>query len=82
MARLPLVMQFFKYDHLPGPLQVVSKPFGDLAQRVLELAPDNDQRELALQKILEAKDAAVRARLMVETIDEIEVPAARPTAPG
>lgn len=56
-------LQFFNYDHLSEDLQEVSKPFHDLAANLAELVPDNNQRRVALQKLLEAKDAAVRARL-------------------
>jgi len=57
------VMQFFKYSHLPPHLQAVSKPFADLAQQVAE-ASSNPETEVALRKLLEAKDAAVRAVLV------------------
>lgn len=58
------IMQFFKYDHLPAEKQVVSRPFSDLAERLLDL-PRNPERTVALRKLLEAKDAAVRASFMV-----------------
>lgn len=56
------VLQFFSYDHLPAQLQPRSKPFHDLAW---ELAGYLEGPELtvALRKLLEAKDAAVRASL-------------------
>lgn len=57
------IMQFFEYSHLPPHLQEVSAPFGVLAQRIVELLPRNPERTTALRKLLEAKDAAVRARL-------------------
>jgi hypothetical protein len=56
------IVQFFAYAHLPSHLQEVSKPFADLAQTVLTL-PRNPERTVALRKLLEAKDAAVRAKL-------------------
>lgn len=56
------IEQFFEYAHLPAPLQEVSRPFGDLAKVVLTL-PRNPERTVALRKLLEAKDAAVRAKL-------------------
>ena len=56
------IIQFFAYAHLPAHLQVVSAPFGELAEKVLEL-PRNPERTVALRKLLEAKDAAVRALL-------------------
>lgn len=55
------IMQFFAYAHLPLRLQEVSKPFGDLAVRVVTTLPRNPERTVALRKLLEAKDAAVRA---------------------
>ena len=56
------IMQFFAYDHLPANLQAVSRPFGDLALQVLT-GPSNPETTVALRKLLEAKDAAVRAVL-------------------
>lgn len=57
------MLQFFAWEHLPYALAVVSKPFGQLAhQLVLEL-PRNPERTVALRKLLEAKDCAVRAQL-------------------
>ena len=60
------IAQFFTYGHLPEPLQAVSKPFCDLAAFVLTL-PRNPERTVALRKLLEAKDAAVRAALAKDT---------------
>lgn len=57
------IMQFFKYDHLPAELQERSRPFGELAERIVETLPRNAERSVALRKLLEAKDAAVRAAL-------------------
>lgn len=55
--------QFFKYDHLPTHLQEVSKPFHELAIFILDNLPKNQERTVALRKLLEAKDCAVRAKL-------------------
>jgi hypothetical protein len=57
------VLKFFSYAHLPAHLQEVSKPFCDLAQQVAERAPDSPETVVALRKLLEAKDAAVRSTL-------------------
>jgi len=57
------ILQFFRYDHLPAHLQDVSRPFGDLAITVVDTLPRNPERTVALRKLLEAKDAAVRAKL-------------------
>jgi hypothetical protein len=57
------IMQFFAYEHLREDLQAVSRPFCDLAVTIVEQLPRNPERTVALRKLLEAKDAAVRARL-------------------
>lgn len=57
------ILQFFAYEHLPETLQAVSKPFGDLARSMVETLPRNPERTAALRKLLESKDAAVRAKL-------------------
>jgi hypothetical protein len=70
--------QVFGYKHLPPHLQMVSKPFCDLAHAIVkgdnvlesgtvtigEALPRNPERTVALRKLLEAKDAAVRAVLL------------------
>jgi len=56
-------MQFFAYEHLPPHLQEISKPFGVMAQQIVDTLPRNPERTVALRKLLEAKDAAVRAKV-------------------
>lgn len=60
------IMQFFRFDHLPEKLQAVSRP-GELADRVMHL-PRNPERSVALRKLLEAKDAAVRALIALAVV--------------
>jgi hypothetical protein len=60
------ILQFFEYWHLPVAMQHVSKPFGDLADAVVATLPRNPERTVALRKLLEAKDAAVRAFIFVD----------------
>ena len=60
------LLQFFAYDHLREDLKAVSKPFGDLATHLVATLPRNPERTVALRKLLEAKDCAVRARLSGE----------------
>lgn len=60
------MLQFFVYEHLPPHLQAVSRPFGELAQQIVETLPSNAERTVALRKLLEAKDCAVRALLYKE----------------
>lgn len=57
------VLQFFSYDHLPEPLRATSAKFATLAREIAEAA-DNQETTIALRKLLEAKDAAVRALLV------------------
>ncbi len=71
------ILQFFAYAHLPANLAMVSKPFHDLAHAMVtgdngpesgtttfgNPLPRNPERTVALRKLLEAKDAAVRAVL-------------------
>lgn len=57
------IMQFFAYAHLPEHLQAISQPFGDMATWIENQLPRNPERTVALRKLLEAKDAAVRAKL-------------------
>lgn len=57
------VLQFFSYQHLPPHLQEVSKAFCDLATKICEQS-DNEETVVALRKLLEAKDAAVRSVLI------------------
>ncbi len=56
------ILQFFAYNHLPEHLREVSKPFSELSVEIMKL-PRNPERTVCLRKLLEAKDAAVRARL-------------------
>lgn len=60
------ILQFFAHAHLPAHLAEVSKPFADLANTLVAILPSNPERNAALHKLLEAKDAAVRARLAKE----------------
>lgn len=57
------MLQFFAWAHLPPHLQEISKPFGELAQWMVDNLPMNPERTAGLRKLLEAKDCAVRARL-------------------
>lgn len=60
------MLQFFQYKHLPDNLQIVSKSFCELAEKVVNDYPMNPERTVALRKLLEAKDAAVRSLLYKE----------------
>lgn len=57
------LLKFFVWQHLPEKLQVVSRPFGELAFEMADALPDNEEKAVALRKLLEAKDCAVRSVL-------------------
>jgi hypothetical protein len=60
------IIQFFRYDHLPEHLQLISQPFHDMAHDLIANLPRNPERTVALRKLLESKDAAVRAFIAQE----------------
>lgn len=69
MADAPeTILQFFLFAHLPPHLQEISRPFGEMAAKLVEMLPQNAERSVALRKLLEAKDAAVRAKLHKEMV--------------
>ncbi|MGV3515465.1 hypothetical protein [Luteitalea sp.] len=71
------ILQFFAYSHLPPHLASISRPFFQLAHAMVSgdsvpeagactfggPLPRNSERTVALRKLLEAKDAAVRAAI-------------------
>ncbi len=57
------ILQYFKYDHLPERLQMVSKPIGELAKSMDEMLPEGPEKSAGLRKLLEAKDCLVRANM-------------------
>jgi hypothetical protein len=63
------VEKLFQWAHLPDNLKAVSRPFHALALLIIEHAPMNPERTVALRKLLEAKDATVRAHVIGATGD-------------
>jgi hypothetical protein len=55
--------KFFAFAHLPEHLRAVSQPFGELAAHIIKTLPRNPERTVALRKLLESKDCAVRSVL-------------------
>lgn len=55
------MVKWFAYAHLPPHLQEVSKQFHGIACNIAEQIQPGPERTVALRKLLEAKDAAVRA---------------------
>jgi hypothetical protein len=57
------ILRYFHYSHLPPALQASSRPFCELASHIVTTLPRNAERTVALRKLLEAKDAGVRANV-------------------
>lgn len=56
------ILEWFTYQHLPtGPMQETSKLFYDIAFALEATLPPGAEKAVALRKLLEGKDAAVRA---------------------
>ncbi|MEI8017486.1 MAG: hypothetical protein WCH39_04755 [Schlesneria sp.] len=55
------MLKWFVWAHLPEHLQAISKSFCLLADKICCDVPIGPERTVALRKLLEAKDAAVRA---------------------
>jgi hypothetical protein len=54
-------LQYFEYDHIAGPAKAHSQKIANLANELDRNVPDNSEKEFALRKLLEARDAVVRA---------------------
>jgi hypothetical protein len=61
-ANTEAILKYFAYDHLPSELQEVSKPFCELARFIAEKY-EGPEVTVCLRKLLESKDAGVRAAL-------------------
>lgn len=57
------ILRYFHFAHLPPQLQVISVKFYEIVCELLAILPRNAERTVALRKLLEAKDAAVRANV-------------------
>jgi hypothetical protein len=57
------ILRYFAHAHLPAPMSDVAAGFSALAHDVDAKLPDGPEKAVALRKLLEAKDAAVRAAL-------------------
>ncbi len=58
------IMRYFGFMHLtPGLMRETSRSFAGLAEHVDRTLPNGPEKSVALRKLLEAKDAAVRAVL-------------------
>ncbi len=63
------LLVFFDFRHLPEELQKVVQPFANLADEIagarVKSGAGENQQTLALQKLLEAKDCAVRMHVAI-----------------
>lgn len=68
------MLQYFLWKHLPPDLQEISKTFGQQAAKLVRTLPRCPERTVSLRHLLEAKDCAVRATLLlpVVTVDDLE----------
>ena len=57
------LLRFFEGGHLSSELQPVSREYRNLALWTVENTPSCAEQTVALRKLLEAKDCAVRASL-------------------
>lgn len=62
------ILRYFAYGHLPeGPLRDMSSIMANYAGYLDVVLPAGAEKATALRKLLEAKDAAVRAALDIES---------------
>ena len=61
------LLKYFISDHLPPHLGVVSQQFETLAYELAANLPSNPEKTVALRKLLESKDCAVRAVITGES---------------
>lgn len=57
------VIRYFSFSHLPPALADISRRFCRLSLEIVSLTPRSAERTVAIRKLLESKDAAVRAAL-------------------
>lgn len=63
----PAIRRYFEFGHLPyGSLRRTSQLFASLADELIERLPPGPEATVALRKLLESKDAAVRASLDID----------------
>ena len=60
-------IKYFAHEHLPVHLQAVSKPMGELAEKMEAELPDGPEKSAGMRKLLEAKDCFVRAALELQS---------------
>lgn len=57
------ILRYFEFEHLPHDLKMISREFHTLAHKMAGGLEPGPETSVCLRKLLEAKDAAVRAAL-------------------
>jgi hypothetical protein len=57
------IMKFFECTRLDDKERAVAKPFAELAEHLVQTLPRNAERTVALRKLLEGREAALRAAM-------------------
>lgn len=65
MSQHDYLLQFFQYEYLPAHLQEVARVFCEVAYEILSL-PQNPERTMALRKLLESRDCALRCMMFTD----------------
>ena len=60
---MSFILRYFTSEHLPEVQQYVCEQYKVLAEQMNAQLPDSAEKTVALRKLLESKDAAVRASL-------------------
>lgn len=60
------LLQFFNHGHLPTRQAQVAAPFAVIAHELVKALPRNPERTVALRKLIESRDSALRALVYVE----------------
>jgi hypothetical protein len=65
------ILKYFRFDHINSPYALMSVGFSEAAHAVVTMTPRCAERTVALRKLLEGRDAAIRAvaeHLMQEVV--------------
>lgn len=76
------VARWFEYGHLDGAPRELAKLFAHHCAELLARLPDSPELTVALRKLLEAKDAAVRAAIAAVVDGDLEDLTDQPPAGG
>jgi hypothetical protein len=60
------ILRYFDWKHLPSHLKFVAQRYEEIARQMDYILPPGAEKSVALRKLLESKDAAVRAALDIK----------------